>query len=98
MMFTNSLQPNLLLSPTTSGVLKPNRDGLHPSTSIQPVQYNSISSSSASNSLIAQQQPAMPSDIDDKSLKDCTEIIHRQINKLKSLNELSDVLQIENIS
>lgn len=90
----SSMQPSLLLSPSSGGLKQqPQSIG---SSSSAPVQFSGVSSSSGTVAL--PQQPAMPSDIDEKSLKDCIEIIQRQVNKLRSLNELSNVLQIDNIS
>lgn len=90
----STLQPNLLLSPKSGA-----------GAAQSPVQFNAISSTSmvvgpnqSLHASSAQLQPAMPSDIDEKSLKDCTEVVQRQILKLKNLNEFSDVLQISNIS
>lgn len=82
----SSIQPNLLLSPSTMASKSPG-----------PIQFNSISTTTGQLQL-QPLSPAATSSIDEKSLKDCIDIINGQVDKLKHLNEFSNVLQIDNIS
>lgn len=112
-MFNTSMQPNMLLSPSSSAALKSSHHHHHhlqpvqynsissstgPSGAAAAAVSSAAAASLSSHHLSSPQSVMIPSDIDDKSLKDCTDVVHRQVVKLKNMNEFSDVLQIENIS